>query len=61
MCKCQDIPATLDIKNRNLEQLMKYAEWEKEKYPDDKNRTHVLDWAVAEIGRLRAELNSVTE
>ena len=47
-----------DIKNKRLEQLKKYAKWEKVNYPDDQNRLHVLDWAVEEIERLRAELNA---
>lgn len=48
-----------DIKNRNLEQLKKYAAWEKANYPADEKRLHVLDWAIMEIERLRAELNEL--
>ena len=47
-----------DIKNQHLEQLKKYAEWERVNYPDDQNRLHVLDWAVEEIEHLREELNN---
>lgn len=46
-----------EIQNRNIAQLKNYAKWEKENFPDDKERMHILDWAVAEIEQLRAELN----
>jgi len=47
------------ISNKKLDQLRKYAEWEKREYPDDKWRTHVLDWAVDEITGLRLENNKM--
>lgn len=46
------------IKNRNLDQLKAYADWDKRQFPDDKNRQHVLDWAVQEITRLRDDISA---
>lgn len=48
-----------DIKSQKLEQLKKYAAWEKQEYPDSTERQHMLDWAVLEIERLRSELTQI--
>lgn len=50
----------INTQNHNLEQLRKYAEWDKREYPDSKDRQHVLDWAVQEIERLREEIARIS-
>jgi len=42
-----------NIENRNLVQLKKYVAFDKDNFPDD--RAHILDWAIAEIERLRED------
>lgn len=50
----------MDIKNKNIEQLKKYVQWEKDHFSEDAHRMHVLDWAVQEIEALRKEVNRLT-
>jgi hypothetical protein len=47
--------AMSDIDARRLEQLKKYAQWDRENCVDDRQRLLTLDWAVAEIERLRTD------
>jgi len=50
-------PTKCGIKNKKLEQLKKYVLWERQAHPDETERVHILDWAIAEIENLRAEIN----
>lgn len=57
-----DFPTPAPVPAR-LEQLKRYAEWEKQQFPGDRPCLHILDWAVAEIETLRqrvVELERVT-
>lgn len=41
-----------------LEQLRKFAEWERTHNPDPSGRKHVAEWAADEIKRLREALDA---